>query len=359
MKFFKVIPLFILMSCFVGEELPPDQQTWEYGQPSSVGLSEETLLFSDASIFSGTYDRVSGLVIIKDDKLVFENYYDTVSRHSLVPLNGASIVFTVVGIGIAADQGLLSLSDPIFEYLPEYSEVFNANDLKQQITIEHLLTHQAGFSWNESILPAFQNPENNINQMRSSDDWIQFILERPLEAIPGQRYNFNSGTGSILSKIIEEASGQSFESFLRTNLLNFIQVSAIEFSRDPSGNFDGGSGVSISMLDWTKLAYLIMNEGIQDGRRIIDPNFIAESTSVQSSVSPTFNLGYGWRLFGDSFASSFPFDKDDAFYITGELGQHQYIIPSRNMIVSIYAENFFGSNNLSLNLFFQIIGAIQ
>lgn len=361
MKFFKNIFLTtFLSSCFIGQELPPDQQIWEYDEPSNVGLFDETLLFLDSAIFNLQFQNIEGLIIIKDDKLVFENYYGIQTRSTIIPLEKASIVITVAAIGLAVDQGLIDITDPIHTYLPNYSAHFQDDPDKQNITIEHLLTHRSGFSWNETLGAFFGNPENNLNQMLASPDWIDFILDQPLEAGPGFRYNFNSGTGVILARVIQNLTGMRFDDYLNQNLFNTIEVTSFSMSQDPSGNFNGGRGASLSLLDWTKFGYLMLNEGLWNGRKVLDPNFVGEVTAVQSSVSPAFDLGYGWWVFGSAYENVFPVDKDDIYFIQGDAGQNQYIISSKNMVVSIHAENpFFGFNNPSLNLFFQITSALQ
>ena len=350
----------IFTSCYIGTELPPDQKVWEYDQPSNNGLSEEILLQIDEAISFDQFESIHAVTIIKDGKMVFENYYDTTKRKTIIPLETTSITVTVAALGVALDLRLLDLDDPIFQYLPEYQSVFDATPEKQNITIRHLLLHRSGFSWNETLTGIFGNPDNNFNQMVSSEDWIEFVLNQPLEAGPGLRYNFNSGGGTILAKIIQNASGQSFEDFVNDNILSALGVSSFNMAQDPSGNFDGGRGAFMSYIDWGKFGYLMLSEGIWNDRRVIDPNFVDEATSLQISVSSNTNFGFGWSLFGDGFTGLFPFDKDNAYYSRGTIGQHMYIVPDQNMMVFIYAENFFfGFNNPSLNLFIQLTSAIQ
>ncbi|MEQ9406044.1 MAG: serine hydrolase [Cyclobacteriaceae bacterium] len=350
----------IMSSCYTGDEVPPDQTTWEYDEPGSNGLSEDNLLELNERISLNQFQFINGLIIIKNNKLVFENYYNNYGRHSVIALDRASVVFTVAALGIALDEGLLSLTSPIYEFLPEYQVFFNDDVTKQDITIEHLLTHRSGLSWNESLAAFIDNEDNNLNQMMSSQDWISFILDRPLQAIPGSFYNLNSGTGVILAKIIENASGRPFFDYLKENLIDLIGITSLSIRQDPSGNYDGGRGISATLIDWTKFGSFMIDKGIWNNRKIIDPNFISEATKFQAPVSAWYNLGYGWWLFGDNFEDSFPIPKDNIYYIPGEIGQHLYIIPDQNMIISIAAENFFfGFGNPSLNLFSEITTSIQ
>lgn len=359
----KYLPFLFLLtlcsSCFQGEDLPPDQEIWEYDDPNAVGLMSDRLLAIDSSIKFQTYERISGLIILKNDKMVFENYYDSTSRNDLVFLDRATISITMAAIGIVLDEGLIALDSPIHQYLPSYESVFTENTEKQKITIRHLLTHRSGISWNERVVPFFGNPDNNLNQMFASSDWVEFILNQPLEAEPGFRYNENTGTGTILARIVQNVTAQPFDQFLNDNLFSAIGVSSFGVGQDPSGNFDGARGASISFIDWAKFGYLMLNEGIWNGRKVIDPNFIAEASTTQATVSNSFNLGLGWWLLGSNF-DFLPIDRESIYYIAGDIGQHQYIIPEQRMLIQINAANFFfGFNNPSLNLFINITTTVQ
>ncbi|MEO9483771.1 MAG: serine hydrolase [Ekhidna sp.] len=361
------LALIIGSSCYVAEDVAPDQQIWDYSFPDDQGISSQTLLGLNERIQFNQFSEINGLIIIKNDQLIFENYFNrkvddlgTITRPPTLKnrelasnIGNASLIFALSAIAIADDKRILSLEDPIHTYLPAYSDVFNDDPNKEDITIAHLLAHRSGFSWNGSFQPF--SIENDINQMKLANDWIRFILEKPLEAPAGLRYNFNAGAGLILSKIIENASGQDYVTFLRENLLDPLTISSFEIGVDPQGNFNSADGIAVTLLDLTKLGYLYIQDGTWQGRKIIDPNFIAEATSVQSEVSGTLTAGYIWNFFGIDFLASFGVPHNEIFYISGGIGQSIYIIPSENMIVSIFAENyFFGFVNPSLNLFAEI-----
>ncbi|MEQ6167443.1 serine hydrolase [Ekhidna sp. MALMAid0563] len=360
----------IFCSCYVGEEVAPDQEVWKYARPKEVGLSEEALLTINSRIQTNDFSEIDGLIIIKNDQLIFENYFDqddsqgfiqrlpTLSkRHSAFNLNSASLTFALAAIGVAEDKRLIDIEDRISDYLPEYEDVFLADSEKENITIEHLLLHKSGLSWN--VIQQF-SPQNDLNQMKASEDWVRYILEQPMEAPAGIRFNLNTASGVLLAKIVENASDQSFNDFIKENVIDPLTITSFDIETDPSGNFNAGDGIRISLLDWTKLGYLFLQEGLWRGRKILDPNFIENATSVQTEVSGTQTLGYIWWQFGDSFSNAFAIPSNEIIFIPGELGQHMYLIPSENMIVSIFADNL--SDNFygySQNLFTEIINSFQ
>ncbi|MEO1255074.1 MAG: serine hydrolase [Bacteroidota bacterium] len=364
MKIRYLICCLALSACYLGEETPPDQTTWEYGRPKDFGLSEDSLLSINARLIANqntqeTFNFLTGLIIIKDRNLVFENYYLGTNRVAKQNIGQGGLTFVLSAIGVAEDKRQLSISDPIFNYLPEYIDIFEADTTKKAITIEHLLKHKGGLSWNESIFPVI-SPQSDLTLMRAENDWIRFVLEKPLEAPPGLRFNLNSASGLILSKIIENASGMDYLSFLDENILQPLDINSVEIETDPRGNYNSGNGLRVSLINWTKLGYLILNEGIMNGRKIIDPNFIKEATTLQTEVTSNYSVGYFWWLFAENFDNRLGVNPQEIYYIPGELGQHMYLLPSENAIISIFAENFFfGFNNPSLNLFEEITFSFQ
>lgn len=355
----------LLGSCYIGDEVPPDQELWEYDLPENNSLNQPYLLGINESVEAENYQIIEGIIIIKNDKLVFENYYfNDAGRYKTKNIGSAGLSFALAAIGVAEDQGLLAVDDNIAMYLPEYETQFNEDPQKAQITIYNLLTNSSGIAWNESISP--YSPDNDLNLMKSSNDWIGFILDQPSEAPPGFRYSFNTANGVILAKIIENTSGQDYLQFLKENILDPLTITTLSIERGPNGEYNGGDGYSITLLDWVKLGYLFLNEGIWEGRRIIDPNFIGEATSVQDNIqsSRSFgmnyeNIGYLFGLFGEPSINRFGVDHTDIFYSYGRLGQSLYMVPSENMVVGILADNYFSFNILSLNLLAEITFTTQ
>jgi CubicO group peptidase (beta-lactamase class C family) len=348
-----LIIFFICQSCFYEEDLPPDQQVWDYELPSDVGLSNISFFLIDDEIEIGQYDQITGLIIVKDDFLIFENHYRGSSRFQSIDLGNASLIITWAALGIALEDGLVDLNDPIANYLPEYEQIFQSDPFKNQITIENLLLHQSGISWNESIR-ALPDPQNDLNLMKQQADWIHYYLTKPNEAPPGLRFNYSTASGILLSKVLENASNTSFAEYIKTNILTPIEISTFTIGTDSVGNYDGGTGISMPLIDWTKFGYLILKNGLWDDRRVLDPNYIELSTNVQraiSSASNPRNVGYYWWI-------SFP-TLEPTFHIPGGAGQQLYINPDENLVIAIAAENFFNGYTNSSQLYFEIRNAIN
>ena len=341
----KVINLIVIAllfsSCFVGEETPPDQDIWEYALPSEVGMSDDLLINLDTITSFGTFEPIRSMIIIKDDKLVFENYYVGDDRNSGRSLLRSSPIITILAIGIAFDEGWIPRLDiPIQSVLgEEYDDIFTTNALKTGITIENLLTHRGGFSWNENIT-SLQSANNDLNRVRSANDMVRFVLEKDMEANPGVRFNYNSGSAIILAKIVEEVSGQPFTEFVEERIFQPLGITDYLLTTDPSGNVNAATGLSLRHIDLTKIGYLYLKEGLWQNERIVSSQWIETVSSPQSVITNNVNYGYFWQVFSDNITFIPLLQPNDTYFFS----QHVYINPSQNLLIT------FSTENIALNI---------
>lgn len=341
-KIYSLIAISLLFSgCFVGEETPPDQDVWDYALPSEVGMSDELLLNLDTITSFGTFEPVRSMIIIKDDKLVFENYYTGDVRGTERSLLRSSPIIMILAVGIAFDEGLIPRLDiPIQTVLgEEYDDVFASNALKTGITIEHMLTHKSGFSWNESIT-SLQNPGNDLNVIQNSNDMVRFVLEKDMEAAPGVRFNYNTGTAIVLAKIVEELSGQPFTEFVEERIFRPLGISDYSLTIDPTGNVNAATGLSLSNIDVVKIGYLYLKEGLWKNERIVSSQWIQTLSTPQSIITNNVNYGYFWQVFSENITFIPLFQPNDTYFFS----QHIYINPSQNLLIT------FSTENIALNL---------
>ena len=117
--------LIFLSTCFFEDKTPEDQNIWKYTEPYEVGMDTQSMLVLDDLIQASIFGVIHSLIIIKDDHLVFENYYTDKNRTTQQDISGISFAIASAALGLAIEDGLInSLDDEIRDYLPEYSEFF-------------------------------------------------------------------------------------------------------------------------------------------------------------------------------------------------------------------------------------------
>ena len=236
--------------------------------------------------------NIRSLLVSHRGKLIGEEYFDRYSADSLDHVRSVTKSITATLIGIAQDQGLLSLEDPISKYL-------ETDDLNHDyITIRHLLSMTSGIVWAEL------DNVSEFNRWVVSKDPVQYVLDRPILDPPGTRFSYNSAAIHLLSVILTKVSGMSTLAFAKQFLLDPLNIEKVGWDRIAEGYYNGGAGLQMKPRDMVKIGELYRNFGTYQGRRVVSEEFIKQAISPQAKglpegVSPSAGYGYCWWMDGD------------------------------------------------------------
>ncbi|MGL5682349.1 MAG: serine hydrolase domain-containing protein [Marinifilaceae bacterium] len=175
----------------------------------------------------------ASFALMKDDKLIYSKGYGFADEEQQEPMDvmhifriaSVSKLITAVAVMKLVEEKQISLSDYVFgdngilndpEYL-DYRDKRVTN-----ITVEHLLRHQGGFSTAYGD-PMF-NPLDIAREMNTTppadlSTMIRYILNKRLRYTPGQGTVYSNIGYGILSQIIEKVSGVPYELYVQTNIL--------------------------------------------------------------------------------------------------------------------------------------------
>jgi CubicO group peptidase (beta-lactamase class C family) len=151
--------------------------------------------------------------------------------------NWASITKTMTAIAILQlrDRGRLSLEDPAVRYVPELRQVHDAFGAIDDITVQQLLTHSAGFR--NPTWPWDCDDSTNCDwQPFEPTRWAQVAAMLPYTHIafkPGSRWSYSNLGYVFLGQIIERLSGDDFEVYVDKNILKPLGMTASYFDRAP------------------------------------------------------------------------------------------------------------------------------
>jgi CubicO group peptidase (beta-lactamase class C family) len=179
---------------------------------ASVKMSKDTITKVIQLINSTPPNDFRGMVVIKDNKLVVEEYFNTYWRETIHDIRSAGKGVTSLLLGIAIDKGLIKdVEQSIYDFLP--SPKFNqpAKDAHQDIKIKHLLTMSSGLSADDNDE---NSPGSSLNWL-TKDNWVNFAISLPMIFTPGQKYVYNDVCPMLIGAIIEETSGKKLSDFAK------------------------------------------------------------------------------------------------------------------------------------------------
>jgi len=302
------------------------------GGPAEVGLDSALLAEMAAKLVRGDFPNMHSVLIIKNNKLVFEEYFYEYDMHTLQQIRSATKTFVSSLVGIAIDKGFIkSRNETVLSYFPEYN-LKNLSDDKKKITIENLLNNQSGLDCSDDD----GNSPGNENKMYPTGDWVKFILDLPMAGKPGGEAKYCSGGVTILARIVEKTSGESLHEFARKNLFDPLGADHYKWNFKPdSSEMNTFGQLYIMPRDMAKFGLLYLNHGKWNGRQVISENWVQESLTTHTTLR---NTGYGylwwhpWLMINDS--------RQEGIAAKGNGGQRIYLRPDLNLVVVITGGNY-------------------
>jgi len=363
-----ILPIFLLImlfSCKTGDNpqpqtpepysyYPPEQtgDGWETASLQEVGMDDTLITGLVNNIRNQVYTEVHAVVIVKDGKLVFEEYFGGhdfgmganfhgrfVQFNRDTPHNTHSTTKSFVSalVGIAIDHGFInSVDDKIFDYFTRYAYLNTGN--KNNITIRHLLTMTSGFQWNEWDV-SVREAEYDMVIFNQSPDPMAYLLGKPLVAEPGTTFYYNGAGVDALGEIIRISSGSRLDNFSEQFLFGPLGISNYEWQTIGIHMICGHGDVYIRPRDMAKFGYLFLRQGDWNGNRIISASWVAESTREHvplPQLSWVEGYGYLWWLKTYSNAGQ----DIDAYRTDGWGGQHIIVFSDLDMIVVFTGANY-------------------
>jgi CubicO group peptidase (beta-lactamase class C family) len=287
-----------------------------------AGFNTTRLVKLTKLILADSILNIHSLLIIKDGKLIYENYFSGSDQHWGISLGYAShdqstlhdtrsISKSIVAacIDIAIQQGLIkSIDDSIFDYLPGYIKFRTPQN--EKITIRDFLTMSSGMKWNENAVHG--TLANNETQMEKCMNPVEYVLRQPILASPGTVWNYNSGGVQVLAEIIKNVSGDEIDVFAQKHLFGPLGITKYKWSKTNIARFlkpgnilkligkhrdfpAAASGLELTSRDMAKFGLLYLNNGKVGEKQIISPNWINESFQTQilrDSSSKTDGYSY-------------------------------------------------------------------
>ncbi|MFC2125001.1 serine hydrolase domain-containing protein [Bacteroidota bacterium] len=368
----KTILLISLLSLFQASCEKDFSGNWPYIPPDSIndgfvaGSLEEVNIDAGmiakavGRIHQGKYKEVHSMLIYKDNRLVFEEYFqghvykwdapyhhgELVTWNRDMVHNTMSATKSIVSacIGIAIDHGFIeSVHQSIFDYLPDHQHLSNGG--KEKITIEHLLTMTSGLEWREWSAPYSSTANPCIGIWFQEEDPISYILEMPLVDAPGSNFNYSTGHMNLLGEIIRNASGMTIDEFSSTYLFGPLGIDTADwYLKFENGIYDANN-LRITPRAMTKFGATFLNNGVWNGNRIVSKQWV-EKSAVPYSGNQGINvpgeasgrLGYSYTWWTREYA--FKGNKIDMYTASGFGGQYIMILPELNTVVVFTCGNY-------------------
>ncbi len=290
---------------------PLTGNTWQTVSPDSLGWCTNRF----DSLYKLLDDNhTKAFIVLKDGKIAIEKYFGTFTQDSAWYWASAGKTVTSCLVGIAQQQGLLSINDSTSKYLGKGWTVCPP-EKEGLITIRHQLTMTTGLDY---LVPDWDCKDSGCLKYRAD---------------AGTQWFYHNATYLLLQDVIEKASGKTYQQFTNQNLGIKIGMPGLWFD-----------GVFYSKpRSMARFGLMMLNNGVWNGDTIIkDRTYYNDMITPSQALNKSY--GYLWWLNGQpsymipGTIQTFqgPLCKPapmDMFSGLGKNDQKLYIIPSKNMVI--------------------------
>jgi CubicO group peptidase (beta-lactamase class C family) len=291
---------------------------WRSSPPEAQGIDSDKLAEAVLTIQEQNIP-VHSLLLIRNGQVVTDATfypYDGQTVHDMASVT-KSVMTTL--IGIAVDQGKLSLDDPMISFFPDRA-IANLDEAKQRITVRHLVSMSSGLACHRD-----GKPGDSSLTMQDSPDFVQFALDREVAWEPGSHFIYCSPAIHLLSPILEQATGMTTLAFAQQYLFEPLGIEQAMWEQDPQGYYDGWGDLSLLPQDMAKIGFLFLQKGEWDGQQIVSREWVEAATAAQAPAAPREDrYGYGWWMNADI---------EGSYRADGRNGQYIIALPAWDMLV--------------------------
>ncbi|GIU84879.1 MAG: serine hydrolase [Acidimicrobiales bacterium] len=298
---------------------------WETATPAEVGLRPGPL--GELVEFA---QRINSncVAVVKDGYIVAEGYWHGFDRDTDQEIFSASKSVTSTLVGIAADMGLLDVSQKAADFIPEWR-----GTPSEEVTVRDLLSNVSGREHD------FRT--DYIEMAVGARDKTRFAIELGQQHEPGTVWVYNNSAIQTLEAVLEKATGRPVGLFASEELFRPLGMTS-EIATDPAGNALTFMGTRASCGDLARFGWMAANLGRWGDRQVVSEKWMREATTPSSELNRAY--GYLWWLNADGgwvLPSGrrvedgwfWPDAPPDAFAALGLGGQIALVFPTEKVVV--------------------------
>lgn len=318
----RIIPVLFLISMLgliacTAPEKESSSSNSGYSTPEAEGISSRAILDFVEAAETELPDALHSMMLRRHGKVVAQGWWAPYTADSPHMLYSLSKSFTSTAIGMARDEGLLSIDDPVISFFPDETPEEPGENLKA-MRIRDLLKMNSG------------HQQGTSGGMRQGESWVEGFLAQEVEHKPGTHFVYNSGASYMLSAIIQKVSGMTMLEYLTPRLFEPLGIENPEWETDPDGINTGGWGLSITTEDISKFAQLYLQKGTWKGKQLVSEAWVEEATTLQTSNGSNpesdWDQGYGYQFW---------MCRHGLYRGDGAFGQFCIVMPGQDAVLAI------------------------
>lgn len=325
---------------------------WEKVSPESKGYSSAKL--ADLTSYIEKNLSTTSMMVVVDGKVIYEYVRGNRTLADTVKIASCRKSLLSMMYGKYVENGTIDLEATLEDLGIDEDPATTDGVLlpiEKKAKVRHLITARSGVYH----MPSNDGDDHAYAPPRGSQE-------------PGTYYLYNNWDFNAAGAILEMKVGKNIYEIFRDDIAIPIGLQDYYLSgQRKSGNASYSKFPAyhfwLSTRDMARIAYLMLNKGIWNGRRVVSEEWIKTTTSVvtpraemhpASRLTKEFDYGYLWWIFCKEFTGYDPDVYGDGYTATGLGGQYFTVLPRLNMVIAHKDE----TGNMSKSTYYKLIGRV-
>jgi CubicO group peptidase (beta-lactamase class C family) len=286
--------------------------------PAAVGVDPAGVTRFLAAV-NQKVDSLHSFMLLRRGQVAAEGWWAPYAPEHPHMLFSLSKSFTSTAVGLAVEEGLLTVDDPVISFFSNLMPERTSDNLAA-MKVRHLLSMSTGHE-RDALGPMRDAPGGH---------WVKAFLALPVELAPGSRFVYNSAATYMCSAIIQKLTGMTVLDYLKPRLFGPLGIEGQTWETCPRGISTGGWGLSVKTEDIARFGQLYLQRGKWNGKQLLPERWVAEATSkhIANGTNPEsdWNQGYGYQFWRC---------RHGAYRGDGAFGQYCVVMPQQEAVLAI------------------------
>jgi CubicO group peptidase (beta-lactamase class C family) len=302
---------------------------------STEPYNKQLITDLNEKILQNKFKNISGVVVIKNNKLLIEEYFNGSGRDTLHDPRSVGKTFAGATMGIAINEGYIKNEYQTLNKFYDLKKFKNYSPKKDSITIKSLLTMSSVFDANDND----DNSPGNENNMYPMDNWVKFALDLKTDSSKTVYKSWNYFTAGIvvLGDILNQKVPGGLDKYADAKLFKPLGITNYRWQYTPQNVPNTAGGIKLRAVDFAKFGQLYKNTGVWNGKQVIPHSWVQNSFTKQLAL-PADVVGqgyYGYLFWNKTYTiNNKPYE---TWYCTGNGGNKIFIFKDVPLVIVVTA----------------------
>ncbi|GAB4050151.1 serine hydrolase domain-containing protein [Spirosoma litoris] len=282
----------------------------------------------DADVFR----HITSVVVIKNGKLLIEEYFNGATRDSLHNVRSVGKTFASTLTGIAKQEGYLKSESQTLTEFYDLKNFANYSPAKANTKLSELLTMSSCFDGNDNDGDSPGNEEN----MYPTPNWVKFALDLPVEPAKFKHewHYFTAGV-VLLGDVLNQVVPGKLEQYADLKLFKPLGISHYKWPYTPQHVVNTAGGIQMNALDFAKYGQLYKNGGKWNGKQIIPAAWVSQTFTRHKTIPGRNDEYYGYLFWNKKYTVNGK--AYETYYCSGNGGNKIFVFKDQPLVVVVTA----------------------